>query len=198
MYAYMNYYIDIEHLFEVFYTCYMINLIVLLLVQITPKQVNGTTLFGKLVDTRAIAGGRLTTDKDNIGFGNFLSPMPPSDAEENWQLLNLDEQSLSKIKSTKLMELLLNLSPEVNRALWDFLRFCNPGYSIVCEKKSAQKVLDQFIRRLDRLYGSFDVLLSKIFTGCFLRGAIFVELILSESSMEAIDLAVIDPAASSF
>lgn len=149
---------------------------------------------------RAIVGGKLTRTKATSysGFNNFFTVQSPEQPDQSWQLLNLDEQSLSQLSSQKLLELLVNLSPEVNLALWHFLRFCNPGYSIVANKKSAQKVIDNFLGRLDIMYGSVDILLSKIFTGVFLRGAIFLELVLNREATEATDLAILDPSGARF
>lgn len=150
------------------------------------------------LNIRNLLGGRLTKDRDYLGASSFFTIMPPEDPEESWQLLNLDEQTLSKISSRRLMELLANLSPEVNRALWDFLRFCNPGWEITASKKSAQKIIDTFIGKLDKLYGSFDIILARVFTGCFLRGGIFLELVLNQLGTEVVDLAVIDPSIARF
>lgn len=150
------------------------------------------------LDIRAITGGRLTREKEGPTLSSFFTVQPPAEPEEDWQKLNLDEQTLKNISARNLKELLINLSPEINLALWHFLRFCNPGYEIKCDKKSAQKVIDEFIEELDRMYGSFDILLSKIFTGCFVRGAIFVELVLNRNGTEAIDLVVLDPAVARF
>ena len=152
---------------------------------------------------RASSGGKLVNDNNQNYLKKFLTIKPPAKHNEKWQLLNLDEQALSRLDPNNLLEMLVSLSPEVNRALWDFIRFCNPGYTITTlkngvENKRAKRIIDEFIEELDRLYGSFDILLSKIFTGCFLRGAIFVELVLNKRATEAIDLAVYDPKVARF
>ena len=153
--------------------------------------------------TRAIAGmgGRLSQDTLTTAL-SLRTPVlvAPNDFEAEWRTLNLDSTSLSRQSPTKLMEMLADLSPEVSRALWDFLRQCNAGWT--CEvfrpggetpDERARAVLTAFLDRLDDLYGSVDVVFNRLFFAAFLRGAFFAELVLDEAGREAVDLATPDP-----
>src|SRR5580765_722844 len=74
-------------------------------------------------------GGRLTrpSSEQVTHFGPFSLVSPP-DPSRGWRTLSLDARTLSKIDATTLADYLLDLSPEVSRALWDFLRMCNAGW----------------------------------------------------------------------
>ncbi len=154
---------------------------------------------------RALAGGRATFDKPTDVFGTLRVVIPPPDAESAWRMENLDAKTLQRYSPAKLMELLADLSPEVSRALWDFLRLCNPGYEANALRtgseavdKRAQAALDAFIDQLNDLYGSFDVVLGRLFTGAFLRGAFVAELVLDQRGRVPVDLVTPDPAALRF
>jgi hypothetical protein len=149
---------------------------------------------------RALAGGRITVDTQEQYFGAVQVILQPPDAESQWSLLQLDDETLQRLSPAKLLELLSDLSPEVSRGVWDFLRLANPGYEATClrpgtdeQDTAAQSVLDAFIARLHDLYGTMDVLLGRLFMSAFLRGAFFAELVLDETGRTPVDLATPDP-----
>jgi hypothetical protein len=154
---------------------------------------------------RALAGGRLSLDLPNQ-FGPLVAYVqPPSDPESNWYLGNLDARTLHRLSPTRLMELLADLSPDVSKALWDFLRFCNPGHEVVAYRPGTDTVDPRatasvlaFEDRLEALYGAVDIPLGRIFMGAFMRGAFVAELVLDPAGKLAIDLATPDPATMRF
>jgi hypothetical protein len=80
---------------------------------------------------RSIGGSRLRTTTDAIGvttFGRFLTIEPPPTSENDWQVADLDSQTLHRETPERLTELLVDLSPDVNRANWDWMRALNPGW----------------------------------------------------------------------
>lgn len=157
-------------------------------------------------------GGRLSLDNNLQIFGNTPIILPPVDYESGWRTLDLDTKSLDRVSPTKLIEYLANLSPEMSRALWDFLRQCNPGHTIRAyaartqtssnpdlpatqrPDARAQTVVDAFLTRLKVQHGAVDVLLARLFVAAFMRGAFMAEVVLDEAGREAVDLATPDPA----
>jgi hypothetical protein len=126
-------------------------------------------------------------------------------ADETWQVFDLDAQTLSRTSPRRLLELLTDLSPDLAKGLWDFLRMCNPGWEAQALRptgsaapKAHQAALEAFLAQLKAHYGSVDVVVARLFLGAYLRGAFVGELVLDESARMAIDLATPDPASISF
>ncbi len=144
-------------------------------------------------------GGRVTMDRPEMAFAGSLSLLPPTEGDIDWRLEGLDGPAFSRRTPAQILDLLCDLSPDVSRALWDFLRFANPGWEISATlpgskdiDKRAQANLDAFMETLKSLYGTVDVVLNRLFFGAFLRGAFFAELVLDKSGMPA-DIATPDP-----
>jgi len=147
------------------------------------------------------SGRRVSVDTENDLFITGLTFLQPISQDQYWRNLQLDSKTLDKIDPQKLMEILADLSPDVSRALWDFLRMCNPGYEAKALKPgtdkqdpAAQAALDAFIAVLNDKYGSFDVVVGRLFIGAFLRGSFLAELVLDDSARMPIDIATPDPA----
>jgi hypothetical protein len=132
----------------------------------------------------------------------------PPDALGTWRTYDLNRSTLDTMSPDQLVELLADVSPEVSRALWDFLRFCNPGYEATALRPGGpstgsgqgktqlgrgQAALEAMIKRLDELYGSLDIVLNRLFMSAFLRGAFCAELVLDKDGREFVDLATPDP-----
>lgn len=154
-----------------------------------------------------VPGGRASVDTSGSFPSNSWLMVPPANYETNWQLLTIDSKALEYYQPMQLMEILADLSPEVSRALWDFLRLCNPGWEVKAtrlgsdvEDANAKKAIDAFIRvlEIDRSYGSFDTVIGQIYTGAFLRGAMCAELVLDERGRMPLDFATPDPASIRF
>ena len=148
--------------------------------------------------------GRLSRDEGGgLRLGSRLSAIvPPTSVDADWRQLDLDARTLSRISPFKLAEYLADISPEVSRALWDFLRECNAGYEIEVYAPGSDEVVDpagqaaveSFIGTLARLYGAFDVQINRLFLSLFMRGAILSELVIGADGRTPVDLAVVDPA----
>lgn len=155
------------------------------------------------ITARHLAGKRARVSVDNPEDLPFLAAMfieTPPDADSTWRTSLLDDQTLDRIEPARLIDLLIDISPEISRALWDFVRMFNPGWECKVfklngdtEDKRGQAVIDAFIHQLGELYGAFDVVLSRLIIGGMLRGAFLAELVLDENGREAIDLATPDP-----
>lgn len=125
----------------------------------------------------------------------------PARPEEEWRAHALDTTTLAQVSSDRLMAYLADLSPEVSKALWDFLRMINPGFEIEVLTRAGgrryakgQAALQPFLELLANYHGTLDVLFNKLFLGAWLRGAFLSELVLDEAGRTAIDLAAPDPA----
>jgi len=155
----------------------------------------------------ALPGGRASVDAiGTFPTANWLL-VSPDNYETNWQLLTVDSKALERMDPTRLMEILADLSPEVSRALWDFLRLCNPGWSAKAyrpasetEDAAGNAALKEFFRTLeiDRRAGTFDVVIGRMFAAAFLRGAFCAELVLDEKGRIPLDLAIPDPSSIRF
>jgi hypothetical protein len=150
---------------------------------------------------RALAGQRLRLSVDNPLFGPNMGPLflAPPDQDTDWRLRNLDSHTLDRARPAELVEMLADLSPDISRALWDFLRFANPGWEAKALRvgseevdERAQAALDAFLATLKGLYGSVDVILNRLFINAFLRGAFIAELVLDKSGRMPLDIAVPD------
>ena len=147
---------------------------------------------------------RTSIDTEAQTFGGLLTAAVtgPLAADDTWSTFDLDARTLARMSPTRLLELLAELSPEVSKGLWDFLRMCNPGYTATAMRPSGklpgtaahQAALDSFIATLNQRYGSIDVVIGRLFTGAFLRGALMAELVLDKSGRNPLDVATPDPA----
>jgi hypothetical protein len=157
------------------------------------------------VMVRAMPKGRSSVDDMSNFPSNTWLMMPPANYESNWQLLNLSSKDFAYIEPARLLEMLADLSPEVSRGLWDFLRMCNPGYEVQAlrigsdvQDNRAQAAVQAFIDSLADQYGTFDIVIGRLFLGAFLRGALCAELVLDKRGRQPLDLATPDPASIRF
>lgn len=149
----------------------------------------------------AIASPALT-DASPFGINASLKTiLPPPDHFSSWKRLDLDRDTWSKVDATELVSLLINISPDASRAVWDWLRLLNSGHEITAHTldgttpdERAQAALDDFVERLERYHGSFKVLAGRLFMGAITRGAFFAELVLDRAGRVPIDIATPDPA----
>jgi hypothetical protein len=149
---------------------------------------------------RALAGGRLSLDNASIFIGATPIIEPPGFPEDVWHVGKLDSKTLSRISAGALSGLLVDLSPEVSRGLYDFLRECNPGWELEALRPGtdeqdpvAQAALDAWVAQLGDLYGSPDVVLNRLFISAWMRGAVLAELVLDEAGRAPVDFATPDP-----
>jgi len=149
---------------------------------------------------RALAGGRATLDSPDQ-FGPLLNVwIQPNSPEEQWRLLELNSAAIAHYPPHRLIELLVDLSPDVSRAHWDNLRLLAGEWSLIAytpgttrPMRGAMRALRAFLDVLTERHGSFDVVLVRIFTNLLMRGAVFTELVLDEAGRLPVDLATPDP-----
>jgi len=152
-----------------------------------------------------LVGGRLSWDDVTLYGAGMPIILPPDDTADSWRRLDLDADSLRNMPAHRLLHVLAEASPDVSRALWDFLRLTNPGWECKAyvpgtrtPNVPAQAVIDDWLRRLRKRYGSIDVPIGRLHFGAFLRGAIMSELVLDTDGRTAVDLATPDPLSARF
>lgn len=148
-----------------------------------------------------LAGGRASTDGWKDGYWRAI--VEPDRPEEDWRLLELDSRTLDKISVDDLLVVLASVSPDVSRAVWDFQRMCNPGWTIEVRKPGAreedpvyteaQALVDEFLERLRSRHIVEDVIWNRLFMGAYIRGAFAAELVLDKDARTPLDIAVPDP-----
>lgn len=145
--------------------------------------------------------GRVSTDK---GFGTIINPKvpvvaPPPNVDDLWKLKYLDYNNLDIYSPRELLDMLIDLSPEVGYGLWQFQRMCNPGWECKVyypdsedrEHRAGKAHIKNVLSMLRDRYGSVDILLGRYFIGAFLRGAFCSEIVLD--GRETVDLVAPDP-----
>src|SRR5690606_23757906 len=79
-----------------------------------------------IVGIRQLPSGRLSKDDYSDLVPGLLTIAPPTAVDDAWHVLYADRKLLEAMSPARLLEVLADMSPEVARALWDFLRLCNP------------------------------------------------------------------------
>lgn len=154
-----------------------------------------------------LGGRRMRQSEDRPGSivatgAAMLAPIAPA---ERWRGLNLDSQTLDRVSVNDLVELLADVSPDVSRALWDFLRICNPGHTAevlrpsgVRAPQAAQQALAGVLAAISAQHGDLKVAIGRLFIGAFLRGGFAAELILDADGRQTLGLGTPDPASLRF
>lgn len=134
-----------------------------------------------------------------LGPKNILHP---PNTITYWRDYGFDTNALGKASSTRLLEIMSDLSPDLSRALWDFLRFSIPGWEIVVTRNAnsatpyrrGQAALDNFLGVLAKQHGTLEIMFGKLFMAAFIRGAFFSELVIGPDRRTPIGLNTPDPA----
>lgn len=143
-----------------------------------------------------------TTQLQQFGFtGGIETILPPPDHFDRWRREGMDRDTWSKATASELVSLLINISPEASRAVWDFLRLLNSGHEVKVYRPGTetpdprgQAALDEFIGRLETYHGSLKVVMGRLFMGAITRGAFFAELVLDDTGRFPVDISTPDPA----
>lgn len=145
--------------------------------------------------------GRLTSESDRLFLGTIATIVSPEDYDENWSVVEMHRDALDRFTPAELLNVLMNLSPQMARGIWDWLRLCNPDVSITAYQvgtqtihTQAQDVLDEFREvTLARRHGSEKALYNRLFFGAMYGGAFFSELVLDRAGRVPLDIAIPDP-----
>ena len=148
------------------------------------------------ISTRA--DGRATYDDYYLnpistGFA-YISP----DNENDWKLKSIDESRLSTQSAQQLIDIFLNSSPDLDRALHDMYQFCNIGWTLECDDPIGQTVLDNALKNMEDLGQDLDDKINSLIASGFLWGALYTESVFDLDGRSFIDLVVISPAQARF
>lgn len=143
---------------------------------------------------------RHTVDTLGIFFGNTPVIVPPPDYDAQWQVFNLDANTFSKLTPQALVSRLIELSPDISRALWDYLRLFNPGWTLSvfnpgsdAQSPKGQAYAESIMAKMTEMYGTVDVTHGRMAMSMFIRGALFTELVLAENAKDFVDFVIVDP-----
>ena len=147
----------------------------------------------------AFRADRETQDATAISYANAMTGVRTDmDIGASWKTLDLHRNELFELGTTRIIDTILNISDAANKALWDLILFCNPGFSYTVDPPENKMYIDNFISRLNYLYGDFNGLLDTLFASIFIGGAYFYELINDTDMMLPINLAILDPLSARF
>lgn len=152
-----------------------------------PKSLRALT--NPIVATRR---GRQTGQDLAVDF-LFGTTAPVPDPSASYRTLQVQRKEILNLPYHRLAQIALDLSPEVNKGLYDFLRFVNPSHVHRNENPAAERATQAFIRQLDTYYGSFRSHVDSLWSGIFLTGGAFPELVLDQGGRAPLDLVFNDP-----
>lgn len=156
------------------------------------------------VDMRLITGrGSTDSGKSTSMAANTI--MPPPEYDLDWKREHLDTNTLQHISPQRLLEILANLSPEMSKGLWDYMRLLNPGWGFEAYNPGsetpnarARKIVEEVLDRIKQEHGSVDVVLGRMHMGAYMRGGYFAEAVFDDAGREMLDIATPDPASVRF
>jgi hypothetical protein len=148
-----------------------------------------------------LANGRQSIESDlDMSVASGAASFLILNADPNqFDVFNLSERYIRGLKPSKLLELLSEASPEMSRALFDFIMMSCSGWEVDAIDDNEKPIdvstqyLDDCMNRLRENYGAPEVLFVKYFMSIFLRGAVASELVLSKRGTDFVDIAAIDP-----
>ena len=147
-----------------------------------------------------IRGGRKTVLDEydaGIGIDNIL-PVPEPTA--SWRTLETQRKHLLNLPYSRLSQIALDLSPQLNKGLWDWVRFGNPGI-LVEDANNNQRAVDSanaFLKQIGCYYGNFKNHHDSMWADIFVFGGVFTELVLGQGSRRPIDIAINSPLSARF
>src|SRR5205823_5878122 len=110
----------------------------------SPGRRSTTTLRGADIagggSRSGVKGGRVSADDPSLMFAGAFTFLSSLSADEYWHSFTLAPKSFERLSMTKVMELLADFSPDVSRALWDFILLCCPGYEAQALKPGSEDV----------------------------------------------------------
>jgi hypothetical protein len=173
----------------------------------TEEKASRRRALGDIVrGVRSLGGGRTTIDRPEDSFNTALSKFVRFHGDDTyWRGYKLDPASLERIPMRKLMEILAEVSPDVSRALWDFILFMNPGWEWKAYKPGTETVDRRATEALEAFYKNLhgpytvshvvpaDVVIGSLIMGPAMRGGIFAELVLDQNAAMPLEIATPDP-----
>lgn len=145
-------------------------------------------------------GRKSKDDQYDLFGGSPFTLLPPPTSDQDWQAFTLDATTFSRIAPARVLELLADMSPEVSKALWDYLRMCNPGWDfdvfhIGTERRHREgyRVVKETLDNWAYNGGSLDTLFARLDSAAFLRGALFSEIVFDTDARTCVAMVTPDP-----
>ena len=139
------------------------------------------------------AAGRVTVDKPYSNRFNRNDRIKAKDKLNTpWQMTFLDESVLGVKSTTDILNLLKDVSRDLDRALHDFVQFVVTSYELTCDNTEGQRIVDEALLVMRNKKEPFMTKLEKASASIFLHGAIFSELVLDLQGINFSNLKIID------
>ena len=149
-------------------------------------------------------GGAIARKDDSGSFGRYYGSiiaragLPKSFSDFNEELLNT-------LPDDKVRELTERSSPIAAKAVADYSdAMSSGGYSLIADKTNpnpdnpAQRLLDDFVARLERDHGGLEQIIADTARGMFTHGGAFWELVIGEDKLTPVTIKVLNPATAKF
>lgn len=160
-----------------------------------PDRLAGSQDFSRL------GSGRKSVEDTNLWteFGFWQSYANRSKLNEYGLSPEFDLSDVRHLDFDALTELLGDLSPEISKALWDFINLCNSGFEVKAklpgsdeQDKEGQAILDEMMDKLAENNGTAGIFFDRLFKTIFFRGSYLMELVLEKNGKDFADIATPD------
>ena len=128
----------------------------------------------------------------SLRSGAFDEYAPLPDPSSSWRTLEAQRRNLLSLDYSALLNIALDLSPQINKGYYDFLRFCNPGILLDGTPRAVAGA-KAFMALLGEYYGSFALHIDSIWSGIFIYGAAFLELVPDVGARTPLDMPALNP-----
>ena len=155
-------------------------------------------LFGrskKKIDTLADQG-RASVVNPETSRSNRTYPIVKPDAKGRLKVLDFKFQDLRRFTPEQFISDLISSSEDLSRAKNIYQEYVAEGYEIIIdppEDTEAERIIDDFIERIELGGGTFISLLKRFVYGCYVEGAFCGELIFDQNGVDPIDIAYVSP-----
>ena len=143
--------------------------------------------------TLGASKARITRDDDylSVGFGAIHAPTDDAD----WKLSLIEEDRLSQLGASSIIDTMVDASPDLDRALHDMLTHVNTGFTLLTAENDsrAQRILDDSLVQMENLKSPIKVKIDNLVSSGFLKGAFYLETIFDEAAEAFIDIVINDP-----
>ena len=146
------------------------------------------------VDYAMRAAGRVTVDRyyEETAFTKGFAFIAPRDTFD-WKLQLFNEELLANKSAIELMQILVDSSSDVDRALHDMYLFIVQGFTLTSPDASAQAILDEAQATMKMRGESLMAKLRRCVGAGFLGGAVYVENVFEKNARDFYDIKIVDP-----
>ncbi len=154
-------------------------------------------------DYRGLGRGRQSVEDTNLWteFGFWQSYSARKKTAQYGLSPEFDLADVQNVDFDELTGILADLSPEISKALWDFINLSNSGYELRALRPNddseeidepGQAILDDMMNTIASYHGTAGVMFDRLFKMIFLRGSFLLELVMAENGRDFVDIATPD------